>query len=77
MGLVQHVWEMGDIPQQMRWVVVVLLPKGNSGNFRGIGLLDPAWKVLEKILDGRLANLECHDCLHSFLADRGCGTAIL
>merc|ERR1712194_757062 len=75
--LVQHVWETGDIPQQMRWVVVVLLPKGNSGDFRGIGLLDPCWKVLEKILDGRLANLECHDCLHGFLADRGCGTTIL
>jgi hypothetical protein len=39
--LLQHVWEMGDIPQQMRWVVVVLLPKGNSGDFRDIGLLDP------------------------------------
>jgi hypothetical protein len=75
--LVQHVWETGDIPRQMRWVVVVLLPKGNSGDFRGIGLLDPVWKVMEKILDGRLANLECHDCLHGFLANRGCGTAIL
>ena len=32
---------------------------------------------MEKILDGRLANLECHDCLHGFLADRRGGTTIL
>ena len=56
---------------------MVLLPKGNNGDFHGIGLRDPSWKVLEKILDGRLANLECHDCLRGFLANRGCGTAIL
>ena len=28
-------------------------------------------------MDARLAKLECHDCLHGFLAGRGTGTAIL
>ena len=43
--LLQAVWERGDIPTQMTWMIVVLLPKG-GGDYCGIGLLDP-------ILDGR------------------------
>jgi hypothetical protein len=30
----------------MSWVVTVLIPKG-GGDYRGIGLLEPIWKVLE------------------------------
>ena len=44
--LVQKVWEMGCIPHQMLWVAIILLSKG-GGNYRGIGLIDPIWKVLE------------------------------
>jgi hypothetical protein len=36
----QAVWEYGSIPKQMRWEVIVLLPKG-GGDYRGIGLLKP------------------------------------
>ena len=39
--------------------------------------MNPIWKVLKKVLDGRLVNLQCHDCLYGFLANRGCGTTIL
>jgi hypothetical protein len=40
----------GKIPQQLTWVIVVLLLKG-SGDYRGIGLLKPIWKVVECIMD--------------------------
>ena len=38
--MIQTIWERGEIPEQMSWMVVVLLSKV-GGNFRGIGLLDP------------------------------------
>ena len=40
MQLVAAVWETGTIPQQLGWIIVVLIPKGD-GNYRGIGLLEP------------------------------------
>ena len=64
---------MGCVPQQMLWMVIVLLRKG-GGNYRGIGLLDPIWKVLEVVMDNRLKIQYYHDCLHGFLAGRGTGT---
>jgi hypothetical protein len=48
-ALLQTVWERGHIPTQMTWMIVVLHPKG-GGDFRGIGLLDPIWKVVEKVM---------------------------
>ena len=60
----------------MMWIIIVLLPKG-GGDYRGIGLLEPMWKVLEVIMDKRLQVIEFHDCLHGFLTGRGTGTATL
>ncbi len=64
--LIRTIWDRGEIPEQMSWMVIVLLPKG-GGDFRGIGLLDPCWKVVEKIMVGRLAAIEFHPCLHGGL----------
>ena len=75
--LIHHIWETGEIPRQMLWIIVVLIPKGNSGDFRGIGLLEVLWKVLEKVLDALLSTIELHDALHGFRAGRGCGTGIM
>ena len=47
--LLQAVWESGDIPTQMTWMIVVLLPKG-EGDYCGIGLLDLIWQVVEKVM---------------------------
>ena len=58
----------------MLWMVIVLLPKGGC-DYRGIGLLDPIWKVLEVVMDNRLKILDYHDCLNGFLAGGGTGTA--
>eukprot|EP00957_Ditylum_brightwellii_P158889 12093728-Ditylum_brightwellii.AAC.1 len=60
----------------MMWVIIVLIPKGGS-NYHGIGLLEPFWKVIEKVMDGRLEVVKFHDCLHGFCTGRGTGTAII
>ena len=66
-SLIHAIWKTGVIPHQMLWMVVVLIPKGND-NYRGIGLLDPMWKVIKVVIDKRLQCLEYHDCLCGFLA---------
>ncbi len=47
--LMQAIWEHGSMPEQMRWEINVLLPKDN-GEYCGIGLLDPIWKVVEIVM---------------------------
>jgi hypothetical protein len=49
-GLIQAIWTQGEIQQQLTWVIVVLLPKSGR-DYRGIGLLEPLWKVVELIMD--------------------------
>jgi hypothetical protein len=71
-----NVWTTGSVPTQMSWMIVVLLPKG-GGNYCGIGLLDPIWKVVEKVMVFRFSALQLHDCLHGRLPRRGTGTAIM
>ncbi len=51
--LIQTIWDRGEIPQQMAWMTVVLLPKG-GGDYRGIGLLEPFWKKIDILMDRRL-----------------------
>jgi hypothetical protein len=47
--LMQAIWEHGCMPEQMTWEIIVLLPKG-GGNYCGIGMLEPCWKVVENIM---------------------------
>jgi hypothetical protein len=75
--LIRHIWNTGDIPQQMLATIVVLIPKGNSGDYRGIGLLEVLWKVIERVLDERISTIPLHDALHGFRAKRGCSTGIM
>jgi hypothetical protein len=74
--LVQAVWTHGIIPRQMLWSIVVLIPKGGV-DYRGIGLLEPIWKVLERIMDRRLDTIELHDCLHGCRAHHRIGTGVI
>ena len=60
------------MPEQMRWEIIVLLPKGDD-DYHGIGLLDPFWKVVEKNMVARFASIKFHDCLHGGLTKRGTG----
>jgi hypothetical protein len=45
--LTQAVCERGSILEQMRWEIIILLPRG-GGDYHGIGLLEPFWKVIKK-----------------------------
>jgi hypothetical protein len=74
--LVQAVWDEGRIPTQLGWVVTVLIPKG-GGDYRGIGLLEPIWKVIERVIDKRLEAIALHDSLHGCHNGRGTGTAVI
>jgi hypothetical protein len=74
--LMQAVWEQGSIPEQMKWKIIVLLPKG-GGDYPGIGLLEPFWKVIEKIMVAQLLSVEFHDSLHGGLLGRGAGTTTI
>ncbi len=74
--LVQAVWDKGRIPLQLRWVVTVLIPKG-GGDYRGIGLLEPIWKVIKQVMDHRLEVIALHDCLHGCRNGQGTGTAVI
>ena len=58
--LIQVVREEGGIPTQLGWVVTVLIPKG-GGDYRGIGLLEPIWKVIERVIDKRLEVIALHN----------------
>ncbi len=73
-SLIQAIWTQGEIPQQLTWVIVVLLPKG-GGDSKGIGLLEPLWKVVERIMDRRLNALPLHEVLHG--CRNGCGTGMV
>jgi hypothetical protein len=58
------------------WVITVLIPK-RGGEYRCIGLLEPIWKVLKKVMDLRLEAIVLHDSLHGCLALQGMGTGII
>ena len=75
-GLCRSLWRTGTIPQQMRWVITVLIPKG-GGEYQGIGLMEPIWKVLERIMDHRLETIVMHNSIHGCTQHRGTGTAII
>jgi hypothetical protein len=74
--LVQTVWEEGCIPPQLGWVITVIVPKG-GGRYCGIGLLEPVWKVIERIMDHCLNAIILHDSLHGCRNRRVMGTAII
>ena len=75
--LIRHIWDTGEIPSQMLLTVTILIPKGNSGDFSGISLLEVVWKVIKKIIGARFKCVPLHDALHGFRPGRGCGTGIM
>jgi hypothetical protein len=72
--LVRAIWDHGEIPPQLLWVIIVLIPKG-GGDYRGIGLLEPMWKVCEHVMDLRLNTFDLHNSLHGCRNKRGTRTA--
>ena len=74
--LIQVVREEGGIPTQLGWVVTVLIPTG-GGDYRGIGLLEPIWKVIERVIDKRLEVIALHSSLHGCCNGWGTGTTVI
>lgn len=75
--VIQHIFETGEIPEEMTWSILVLIPK-TSGGTRGIGLLETMWKAVSAIINSRLQeSIPLHDALHGFRKCRGTGTASL
>ncbi len=74
-GLIQAIWMQGKILQQLTSVIVVLLPKG-GGDYRGIGLLEPLWKVVEHIMDREMNALQLYEALHGCW-NRGSGMGMV
>jgi hypothetical protein len=72
--LVQAIWDHSEIPPHLLWVIIVLIPKG-GGDYRGIGLLEPMWKVCKRVMDLRLNAFDLHNLLHGCRNKRGTGTA--
>ena len=68
---------MGEIPRHILLTIVGLVPEGNSGDYRGVGLLEVTWKLIERFLDKRISEIEVHNSLHGFQAKRGGGTGIM
>jgi len=76
--LVQHAFQTGAVPTRARSNTLVLIPKPEAGQVRGIGLLEPVWKLISAIINQRLMrHITFHDDLHGFLPGRGTGTACL
>jgi Reverse transcriptase (RNA-dependent DNA polymerase) len=74
---VRHVYATGEMPVELSWATMILLPKG-EGQYRGIGLLEISWKLISKIIDQQIRrHVEFHDTIHGFRAKRGCGTATI
>jgi hypothetical protein len=61
--LVQAIWDKGRISLQLGWVITVLILKG-YGDYRGIGLLKPIWKVIKRGMDHQLEEIALHNSLH-------------
>ncbi len=74
--LAQFIWEYGYIPEQMTWILIILFPKGRGRN-RGIGLLEPCWKVTESILVQHLLAIKFHNLLNGSINVKGTGTTTI
>jgi len=74
---VREVFIHGQTPERLGVAELVILPKPGGG-VRGIGLLEPLWKVISSIIDFRIkTEVEWDGSLHGFLPNRSTGTAIM
>ena len=48
-----YMWSTREIPQELVWNILVLIPKSNTGT-QGIAILEMLWKVMETIINIRL-----------------------
>ena len=54
--IVQHMWQTGDIPQELGWTSLVIIPIVTTYT-RGIGLLETLCRVVEALIDTCLRSI--------------------
>ena len=76
--IIKLAFEEGEIPKSFCNGILVLIPKSNPGEFRGIALLEVIYKLISSIINARLQHsIEFDDAVHGFRKKRGTGTAIM
>ena len=76
--LVQDCFDGKPLPQEFSYEILCLLPKNERGKYRGIVLLEVAYKVLSRIIHLRMEDkIDFHPAIHGFRHKRGTGTCIL
>lgn len=71
-------FERVQLPQKMARASVVRIPKPDSAEMRGIGIVESPWKVISAIINNRIMErTKFHDTIHGFRPGRGTGSAIL
>ena len=77
MILVQRTFEDGTSPAELAWMTMSLIPKG-KGEYRGIGIVEVAWKVYTAAVNCWLKRgVVLQDALHGFRGVQGTWTATL
>ena len=78
MELMQLAFRDGVIPRDFCNGILVLIPKSDPGQYRGIALLEILYKLVSSIINRRIGSkIEFDDAIHGFRPGRGTGTAIM
>ena len=76
--IVQEEFFNGTLAEESTCQTVVLIPKGASGDFRGIGLVKVIWKAVTSLMNRRIVEaIKFHYVLQGFWAGRETGTDII
>ena len=75
--VIQSTFTRTTLPQVFGIGILVLIPKNDQNQFRGIALLDVMYKLISRIIHTRINNnISYHDAIHGFRRNRGTTTAI-
>jgi exonuclease III len=75
--IVQRAFEGQPLPSSFGTGILVLIPKGEPDQFRGIALLEVIYKLVSTIINARLGDaIKFHKAVHGFRRGRGTTTAI-
>ena len=75
--IIQSTLTRTTLPQVFGIGILVLIPKNDQNQFRGIALLDVIYKLVSRIIHTRINdNIQYHEAVHGFRRNRGTTTAI-
>ena len=77
LDIAQHMWRTEEIPQELGWAILVLIPEEVTDT-RGIGLLETFCKLVEALIDTRLISIiHFRDVLHGLRDGIDTGTDVM